>query len=68
MVKFPKSRISSKPYTGCECSPFVADGRLMLASASQDKTLRIWTIQASASAADAAAPAGSTDLTKMIAR
>ena len=63
-----ESRISSNGYTGCECSPRGADGRLLLASASQDKTLRIWRLQASASAADAAAPAGSSDLTKMIAR
>ena len=68
MHVYLESRISSDLCTGCECSLCVADGRLLLASASQDKTLRIWSIQASASAADAAAPPGSTDLTKMIAR
>ena len=63
-----KSQIASKRYTGGERSSCVADRRLLLASASQDKTLRIWSIKASASAASSAALAGSTDLTKMIAR
>lgn len=37
------------------------DGKLLLASASQDKTLRIWTIQASSPAAGAAAPNAAAD-------
>ena len=52
-----------------------ADAKLLLASASQDKTLRIWNIQASARGAAAAAQqtgqeiaAQPSDLAQMIAR
>ena len=52
-----------------------ADGKLLLASASQDKTLRIWTIQASgettAAVGESATPdtnAHSSELAQMIAR
>ena len=52
-----------------------ADGKLLLASASQDKTLRIWSIQASARGAAADAQqtgqkvaAQPSDLAQMIAR